>query len=413
MEVSSEGLSRLGKLFLEKGLHLYAVGGFVRNALLSLPASDIDICSRAMPHEIADICRSAASVTPVNPRLGTVSIDVDGETFEHTTFRTESYGTGRDPVAVSLPASMRDDAFRRDFTVNALYLDAVTGELLDPTQKGLRDIRARRLATTADDPSVIMRDDGLRLLRLARFAGELDLLPAWELISAARENRSLVDTIPPARIFGELGRLFLADSPYRAEEGHVRSLRLLLRCGVWERLFGPPPSPAALALYACSPPELSLRTAALLFDRGAGEISSALVKNGFPKYIWQPAVQLCIALSSLEGGAHPTDVALALGREHFSLLYRLCSFAADRRFDSFAVRAVCTEWRRAEQSDAPLALCELAVDGRDMLALGVDGRCVGDTLRKLLALAAENPSLNTRDHLLSVAADILGLAKGR
>lgn len=412
MEVSSEGLSLLGRLFWEKGLHLYAVGGFVRNALLSLPASDIDICSRAMPREVADICRSAASVTPVNPRLGTVSIDVDGETFEHTTFRTESYGTGRDPVAVSLPASMRDDAFRRDFTVNALYLDTVTGELLDPTQKGLQDIRARRLATTADDPSAIMRDDGLRLLRLARFAGELDLLPTWELISAARENCSLIDTISPARIFGELGRLFLSDSPYCAEEGHVRSLHLLLRCGIWERLFGSPPSPSALALYACSPPELPLRTAALFFGRGAGEISSALVKNGFPKYVWKPVVQLCIALSSLEDGAHPTDVALALGREHFSLLYRLCS-SADRIFDSPAVRAVCTEWRRAEQNGAPLALSELAVGGRDMLALGVDGRCVGDMLRRLLSLAAENPSLNTRDRLLSAAADILGLAKGR
>ena len=116
-------LLSLGKAFLRQGTPLYFVGGMVRNSLLGLPASDLDVASAALPEEAAALARSLGFRADLaNQRLGTVLIRGKGLHMEHTAFRRESYGPGggHSPLVVTLGATLEEDARRRDFTVNAL-----------------------------------------------------------------------------------------------------------------------------------------------------------------------------------------------------------------------------------------------------------------------------------------------------
>ena len=181
----------------QEGATLYAVGGCVRDALLRRDVHDVDLCSRLKPDELIERAKNAGiAARIVQPTLGTVLLSVDGTDYEHTTFRTESYGTGgaHKPDAVRFSDAPEVDAFRRDFSINALYESVSDGTILDPTG-GLPDLKNRVLRTTTKDPAVILRDDGLRVLRLVRFAAALrfSIDPAtWE---AARANAALLDDV--------------------------------------------------------------------------------------------------------------------------------------------------------------------------------------------------------------------------
>ena len=105
------------------GVTLYAVGGCVRDAYLGRPVHDIDLCSRLKPDELMRFAgERGIEARIVQQTLGTVLLSIDGQTFEHTTFRTESYGAGgaHRPDSVRFSDSPQIDAMRRDFSVNAL-----------------------------------------------------------------------------------------------------------------------------------------------------------------------------------------------------------------------------------------------------------------------------------------------------
>ena len=165
----------LCELMLRAGVRLYAVGGLVRNSLLGLPVYDVDICSAMPPDKVTELCRrNGYSVVPKGVDFGMVEIHIGNARFEHTTFRSDTYSEGgaHRPSSVRFSTSPSEDAFRRDFSVNALYYDISSGDVLDPTG-GLKDLAARTIRTTSADPAVVLSDDGLRIMRLVRFAAEL------------------------------------------------------------------------------------------------------------------------------------------------------------------------------------------------------------------------------------------------
>ena len=157
----------LAELVSREGARLYAVGGLVRNSLLGLPISDIDICSAVLPGRMTELCReSGFKVVPKGIDFGMVEVHIGGESFEHTTFRSDSYAEGGShrPSEVRFSASVEEDAVRRDFSVNAMYFDILSGEVLDPTG-GLADLNAGLIRTTSPDPRTVLADDGLRIMR--------------------------------------------------------------------------------------------------------------------------------------------------------------------------------------------------------------------------------------------------------
>ena len=168
-------LTALAEIFSENGARLYAVGGMVRNCLLGYPVNDTDVCSALIIEDVeAMLTARGIEFRKKGAAFGTLDIVMGGMSFEYAAFRTERYdGTGSHrPSEVSFAATLEEDAFRRDFTVNAIYLDPLTKEVIDPTG-GVKDMERRILRATSPNPALIMRDDGVRILRLCRFAGQL------------------------------------------------------------------------------------------------------------------------------------------------------------------------------------------------------------------------------------------------
>ena len=167
-----------------------------------------------------------------------VEIHGAGCAFEHTTFRSDSYapGGGHRPVSVAFSDRLEADAFRRDFTVNALYADLCTGDILDPTG-GLADLKAGLLRATSPDPARIMGDDALRVMRLARFSGELGFAPEPATLAAARGNAAGLQEISGERIRDELNKILLADLKYGKPGAVYRGLEILESLGALDSVL--------------------------------------------------------------------------------------------------------------------------------------------------------------------------------
>lgn len=214
----SEQLLSFAKSLAPLGIDLYCVGGCVRDWLLKRPIKDIDICSRLHPSQMIELCTQRGIVCKMRcEATGTVVLKLDGTEYEHTTFRSESYprGGSHRPDSVRFTTTPEQDALRRDFSVNAIYLNLVTGQLKDPTG-GLSDLKNKILCTTAQNPDDILKDDGIRILRLVRFAHDLGFKIDDSTFESAKANAHLLNDIPFERKRDELNKILLLDGVYNA-----------------------------------------------------------------------------------------------------------------------------------------------------------------------------------------------------
>jgi len=213
---------------------IYLVGGAVRNELLGLPVSDYDICGDLSPERLSEELVGLFTLRDINPRVGTVKLIGKGGSYEYTRFRKDSYplsSGSHAPVDVTFVSSPEEDAFRRDFTVNALYRRVKDGVILDPTG-GLKDIEKRILRTTRD-PEAVFSEDGLRLLRLVRLAAELGFDIEEKTLAAAKKYASLLSDISVERKREELERILVADIKYGVSGAVYRALELLREIGLY------------------------------------------------------------------------------------------------------------------------------------------------------------------------------------
>jgi tRNA nucleotidyltransferase (CCA-adding enzyme) len=209
-----------------RGARVWVVGGAVRDLALGRAPKDIDLASALRPEQIEQLF---PSTVPVGKAFGTILIVQDGLAVEHTTFRSESgYSDRRRPDQVEFGQSIEEDSARRDFTCNALYLDPLLDLHADP-RGGLEDL-ARGCLRCVGDPRLRFAEDGLRLVRMARFAGALELEPAPGVLEAAMESRAALAGVAPERVLRELERIF-------ARPGHARAIELLARAGLVGELF--------------------------------------------------------------------------------------------------------------------------------------------------------------------------------
>ena len=222
-------LVRLGRAFRGAGHELYLVGGYVRDTLLGRAHPDADAASDAHPREIKRLLRPhAAHLWTVGERFGTIGAEVDGYTVEVTTYRSDLYTEGSRHPRVSFGESLEEDLARRDFTINAVAVEALTGEVMDPFG-GRKDLESGVIRPVGD-PLDRMRDDPLRMLRAVRFETTLStpekpfaLTP--ELEEAIRENARWLESISAERIRDEFEKILLS-------ENVAQGLRTLVRLGL-------------------------------------------------------------------------------------------------------------------------------------------------------------------------------------
>ena len=212
-----------------EGHRAWLVGGVVRDLALGREPHDADLVTAAMPDEVEACFERTIAV---GKAFGTIVVCIDDLRLEVTTFRTEgAYTDGRRPDAVSYGTTPADDATRRDFTCNAMFLDPVSDEFLDPTD-GLLDLRHGRLRCVGN-AFERFAEDGLRLMRLARLSAALELEVEDETFEGAQSNAGRIESISGERILAEWTRI--ADGP-----GPARAARILERTGVLGHLSADP-----------------------------------------------------------------------------------------------------------------------------------------------------------------------------
>ncbi len=204
----------LTERFAAAGLRLYLVGGVVRDVLLGRHDEhpDLDLTTDAPPDRIRSLIDGIAdAVWLQGEKFGTIGARLGGTTLEITTHRAEAYVSDSRKPVVTFSTRLEDDLVRRDFTVNAMAVDAADGTLHDPLG-GRADLEARVLRTPLA-PEESFSDDPLRTLRAARFLTAYALTPVPGLVDAARSVAERLDIVSAERIRVELWRLLALPDP--------------------------------------------------------------------------------------------------------------------------------------------------------------------------------------------------------
>lgn len=179
------------------------VGGCVRDQLLGREPEDFDVATSARPEQIEALFERTI---PVGRQFGVILVVVEGEQYQVSTFRAEGpYRDGRRPSEVRFTDAI-EDARRRDLTVNGLFFDPVSAVLHDWVG-GQEDLLARRIRTIGD-PVERLAEDYLRLLRVVRFAAQLDFVVEPATLSAVQANAAQIHRVSAERIREELMKLF-------------------------------------------------------------------------------------------------------------------------------------------------------------------------------------------------------------
>ena len=189
----------------ESGGEAYLVGGCVRDMVLQEKPHDEDITTSLTPDQVIKLFESKGySVIPTGLQHGTVTVMIDGEGYEITTFRKETtYSDNRHPDSVEFSTNVEDDCSRRDFTFNAMYYD---GKQIIDTYNGQKDIEDKVIRTVGD-PDERFNEDALRMMRAVRFSSKLDFEVAPEVIQSISKNRKLIHNISAERIHSELTKI--------------------------------------------------------------------------------------------------------------------------------------------------------------------------------------------------------------
>lgn len=187
---------------INAGYEAYFVGGSVRDRLLGLEVNDVDIATSALPNEIKKIFKRTVDV---GIEHGTVMVLVGDDSYEITTFRTEStYKDFRRPDSVTFVRSLEEDLKRRDFTMNAIALDS-KGNIIDPFS-GMHDLD-KGIIRAVGNPHERFKEDALRMMRAVRFSAQLDFQIESETLLSIRENSPLLKKIAVERIQVEFEKL--------------------------------------------------------------------------------------------------------------------------------------------------------------------------------------------------------------
>lgn len=419
----------------QAGFAAYAVGGCVRDTLLGRVPQDWDVATSARPEQTAALF--AGRSIPTGLQHGTVTVRQEGLSVEVTTFRADGpYSDHRRPDAVYFSDSLAEDLCRRDLTVNAMAMDAA-GALHDPFG-GREDIR-RRVLRCVGDPERRFREDALRILRTLRFSATLGFAIEPETHRALRTQCGDLRYVAAERVREELTKLLCGQDAGRVleEEPQVLGVVLpeILPCVGFDQhnrhhyydVWG-----HTAHAVAAAPPDPILRWAMLLHDLGkpqcftldeqgvghfhghhrpSAEMAESICRR--LRFDKAAAQRICLLVRYHDRSIPLTERAIRRAMNQLGVdgLRQLC---AVKRADNLAqhpdYRGRQQEIDRGESimdellaKDACFSLKQLAVNGQDMLALGLQGPAIGKMLQALLDAVIDGAVENERNALLSLA----------
>ena len=386
-----EGPEYIIERLRSRGKQAYAVGGCVRDMLLGCEPKDYDITTSALPEQILEIFSDHRTVE-TGIKHGTVTVMRGGEPYEVTTFRIDGdYRDSRHPESVSFTESVTLDLSRRDFTMNAIAYNSIEG-LIDPFD-GKADIK-RGVIRAVGDPVQRFCEDALRIMRAVRFASTLGFSVDEKCAEAVRELYPLLSRVSGERIRVEWEKLLAGRNAYGVISEFSEPLKFILgldrlRLPSEEKFNTVSPEIRGLAIFelsAADPTEsFTAFTERQKYDNRTKDRGRLL---------------LSLLRISVRNKEEAVDVLLSAGRENIR--------------DLISLRALCDRCDGGEaeiiesvlSSGAPLTLHELDLCGKDITALGISGREVGELLHLLLRKAALGEVENRRDALTALAVEL-------
>jgi poly(A) polymerase len=400
---SKPGLQRIFSLLNADGGEARVVGGAVRNALMGLPVGDIDMATTLPPQDVLERAKDAGiKAVPTGIDHGTVTLVVDGEGYEVTTLRRDVTTDGRH-AEVAFGTDWKEDAERRDLTINALYADA-SGEVIDLIG-GLADIETKTVRFIGDAATRIA-EDHLRILRFFRFFAYYGSgRPDADGLRASARAKDKLSTLSAERVWSEMKKLLGADDPSRAllwmrqagvlaqilpetEKWGIDSIHGLVAT---EQALGWKPDPM-LRLASIIPPDAE-RVAALSSRLRMSKNEAARLDQ----WAKAPAVDPTLAETALDRLLYRQGVEGVKTR----LKLALSSARADMSAGEAAMQKIAklsTLLARAEKFNKP----SFPLSGADVLAAGLPaGPQVGEVLGELEAAWVDGNFAADRETLLS------------
>lgn len=419
----------------DAGYEAYAVGGCVRDSILGREPDDWDITTIAAPAAVKALF---ARTIDTGIQHGTVTVLIGNTGYEVTTYRIDGvYEDSRHPKEVTFTASLEEDLKRRDFTINAMAYNDKDG-LIDCFE-GRRDLK-EGIIRCVGNPLERFTEDALRMMRAVRFSAQLGFAIEEKTKAAIGILAQRLMAVSAERIQTELVKL--VTSP------HPDYLRVAYETGITAVIF--PEFDAAMKtpqnhphhIYCvgehvlhsmlAAPPDKVLRLAMLFHDLGKPLVRTTDAE-GIDHFKGHAAISKEIAENVLRRLRFDNDT-----KKKVTLLVRYHDYPIEEtqkalRYAAhtigvqllpllFVVKradaAAQSDYRREEklkkvekleglyqevlEQKQCLSLKELAVNGKDLMSLGMKpGREIGETLEKLLLLVLENPEYNTKEYLLT------------
>lgn len=435
-----KSLIKFSQTFKDAGFACFLVGGAVRNLSMGLKVSDYDFATDARPEDVMNLFRK---VIPTGIKHGTVTVLYAHHNLEVTTFRTDGdYTDLRRPDKVHFTPSIFEDLKRRDFTINSMAYDLVTGELLDPhngkSDLGLKTIKAIGVASER------FQEDALRIMRGCRFAAQLEFSIEAETLEGMKSKASNLKAVSAERIRDEIEKILKADKPSIAF--HVMSetgvldivLPELAACrGVEQKGFHSF-DVFEHSLYSCdgAPSENpEVRLAALLHDVGkpasldhdesgiptfhghemrSVEISRKIIQRfKFPK-AFEAHVLMLIENHMFNYQPEWTDSAVRrfIARtglhnlDNLFILRRADQFGMSRgKFDSQNLKELKKRVDSVLEADHAFSIKDLDINGHTLQTkAGIPkGPALGTVLEFLLETVLDDPSQNNEETLLKLS----------
>ena len=423
----------ISELLEKAGYESFLVGGCVRDMLMGKVPHDIDITTNATPDEIKEVFKDYHTLD-IGAKHGTITVILQGEPIEITTYRREStYTDGRHPDSVTFTRSITDDLSRRDFTCNAIAYSPTVG-IVDPFD-GQSDIKSKTLRCVGTSAERF-KEDSLRILRGLRFASCLGFTIEEDTAKAMYTCRELISIVSPERIFTELSKLICGKNAGEIISNYSDILAVALpeikdmkgfEQHNFHHIYDVLNHTAKVvdSVY----PAVNLRLAALFHDCGKPDCFS-IDENGVGHFYSHASIsanKANEALTRLRCDNATREKVVKLVKIHDTPIEpdsktvkkKLQKYGEEIFFDLIKLQRADNKGlspdylyrqktydkleeiaRQVIEENQCFSLKDLAVNGRDMMSLGLKGKSIGKALDELLKAVIEEKCDNDKESLI-------------
>lgn len=372
-----ENVIRIIDILNKNGKSAYAVGGCARDSIMGRTPDDWDITTSATPDEMLEIfAREGIRTIPTGLSHGTVSVLLDGVTYECTTYRIEgSYSDSRHPDFVSFTRDIRDDLSRRDFTVNAIAIHP-SGELID-VFGGMADIE-NRIIRCVGDPKERFTEDALRILRAIRFSATLGFKIDKATFDAAFITKKGLANVSIERKMTEIGKMITSSG---ADEGIKNMFKLGLENYIIKGLKKP-----KISLLSV-PATFESRMAALLSGTKDVDLTSLKLSK---KQV--SGISTLLEKPIFDGEDDSEILARRVIRRYGDQTREVCEFHGRMSLKSLVEKEI--------SRGACVSISSLAINGTHLISMGVERHKISSYLTEALELVIECPEKNNEADLI-------------